>query len=65
MKPGLAGTRLDVMDALDPILTSLAVAACGLLMLLSGVLKKQLDWRPRDRPRRPWSHRPRDPNPRA
>jgi hypothetical protein len=61
MPPAPAGARLDAMVAIDPMLISLAVAVCGLLMLLSGLLKKQLDWRPRDRPRRPWNQRPRRP----
>jgi hypothetical protein len=41
---------------MDPLLAALTAAIGGLLMLLSGVLKKQLAWRPRRPRRRQRSH---------
>jgi hypothetical protein len=47
------------MAAVDPLVAALATAAAGVLMLLAGLEKKQLDWRRRGPHRRPRVRRPR------
>ena len=47
-------------QATAPFLSGLATLAAGMLMLLAGLTKRQLTWRPRpvDRPRRRRKPRP-------
>jgi hypothetical protein len=53
MQAGAGGARLRAMASLDPTTVLLAVTVAGLLMLLSGIAKKQLEWRPGAPRRRP------------